>query len=84
MMPRIQGLLFLRGGEFMAHTIEPAASGRTKCRGCGEPIAKGELGFGERLPHPFADDGDMTLRFHILCAANKRQESIAEFGAMIL
>ena len=50
----------------MAHTIEPAASGRTKCRGCGEPIAKGELGFGERLPHPFADDGDMTLRFHIL------------------
>ena len=62
----------------MAHTIEPAASGRAKCRGCGEAIVKGELRFGERLPNLFADDGDMTLWFHILCAAYKRPESIAE------
>ena len=62
----------------MAHIIEPAASGRAKCRGCGQAIAKGELRFGERLPNPFADDGDMTLWFHILCAAYKRPESIGE------
>ena len=55
----------------MAHTIEPAASGRTKCRGCGEPIAKGELGFGERLPHPFADDGDMTCLLYTSDAADE-------------
>jgi len=62
----------------MAHTIEPASSGRAKCRGCGQAIAKGELRFGERLPNPFADDGDMTLWFHPRCAAYKRPESLAE------
>lgn len=62
----------------MAHTIEPASSGRAKCRGCGQAIAKGELRFGERLPNPFADDGDMTLWFHPQCAAYKRPESLAE------
>ncbi|MCZ6619626.1 MAG: PARP-type zinc finger-containing protein [Gammaproteobacteria bacterium] len=59
----------------MTHTIEPAASGRAKCRGCGKPIAKGELRFGERLPNPFAD-GEMTLWFHLQCAALKRPESL--------
>ena len=62
----------------MAHTIEPASSGRAKCRGCGQPIAKGDLRFGERLPNPFADEGDMTLWFHPLCAAYKRPASLAE------
>ena len=61
----------------MAHTIEPAASGRAKCRGCGKPIAKGELRFGERLPNPFAD-GEMTLWFHLQCAALKRPEPLGE------
>ncbi len=61
----------------MPHTIEPAASGRAKCRGCGKPIAKGELRFGERLPNPFAD-GEMTLWFHLQCAARKRPESLNE------
>ena len=61
----------------MAHTIEPAASGRAKCRGCGKPIGKGELRFGERLPNPFAD-GEMTLWFHLRCAALKRPESLHE------
>ncbi len=59
----------------MAHTIEPAASGRAKCRGCGKPIAKDEMRFGERLPNPFAD-GEMTLWFHLRCAALKRPESL--------
>ena len=61
----------------MAHTIEPASSGRAKCRGCGERIAKGELRLGERLPNPFAD-GEMTHWFHLVCAAYKRPEPLLE------
>ena len=34
-----------------------------KCRGCGRPIARGELRFGERLPNAFAE-GEMTVWFH--------------------
>lgn len=59
------------------HVIEPAASGRAKCRGCGERIAKGELRLGERLPNPFGE-GDMTLWFHPLCAAYKRPQPFLE------
>lgn len=61
----------------MAHTIEPAASGRSKCRGCGKPIAKDELRLGERLPNPFAD-GEMTHWYHLVCAAYKRPETFLE------
>jgi Poly(ADP-ribose) polymerase and DNA-Ligase Zn-finger region len=57
----------------MAHVIEHAASGRAKCRGCGEKIAKDELRFGEREPNAFGE-GDMTLWFHPACAAYKRPE----------
>ena len=46
----------------MDHVIEPASSGRAKCRGCGRAIAKGELRLGERLPNPFTDEGEMTHR----------------------
>ena len=62
----------------MPHTIEPAASGRAKCRGCGRALAKGELRFGERLPNLYADEGEMTLWFHLLCGAYKRPESMLE------
>ena len=62
----------------MGHIIEPAASGRSKCRGCGKAITKGDLRFGERLPNPFADEGDMTLWFHLQCAAYKRPEPFSE------
>jgi hypothetical protein len=61
----------------MAHVIEPASSGRAKCRGCGERIAAGELRFGERLPNPFAE-GEMTQWFHVECAALKRPEPFLE------
>src|SRR5688572_26850584 len=57
----------------MPNTFEPASSGRAKCRGCGRAIAQGELRFGERLPNPFGE-GEMTLWFHLLCAAYKRPE----------
>ena len=61
----------------MPHTIEPAASARAKCRGCGEKIAAGDLRFGESLPNPFAD-GDTTHWFHLDCAAFKRPEPLLE------
>lgn len=61
----------------MPHVFEAAASGRSKCRGCSRPIARGDLRFGERLPNPFAD-GEMTLWFHPLCAAFKRPQPMLE------
>ena len=61
----------------MAHVFEPATSGRSKCRGCGRPIAKGELRFGESVPNLFAE-GDTTLWFHPACAAYKRPQALLE------
>src|SRR5262245_30485521 len=61
----------------MPHVIEPAATARAKCRGCDQAIAKGELRFGERLPNAFGD-GEMTLWFHLRCAAFKRPEAFLE------
>ena len=61
----------------MPHVIEPAPTGRAKCRGCGQPIAKGELRFGESVPNAFAE-GETTLWFHPMCAAYKRPEALLE------
>lgn len=61
----------------MPHTIEPAASGRAKCRGCEKKIANRELRFGERLENPFGE-GEMTLWFHVVCGAYKRPEPFLE------
>lgn len=61
----------------MSNVVEPASSGRSKCRGCGRPILRGEPRFGERLPNPFAD-GEMTLWFHPVCAACKRPEPLLQ------
>lgn len=59
------------------HVIEPATSGRAKCRGCGKNIAKGVVRFGERVDNPFGD-GKTTLWFHLPCAAYKRPEPFLE------
>jgi hypothetical protein len=67
-------------GEYplgVSHLFEPAASGRSKCRGCSRPIQRGELRFGERLPNPFGE-GEMTLWFHPACAAYKRPEPLLQ------
>jgi hypothetical protein len=64
----------------MAHTIEPAASGRARCRGCGEQIAKGELRLGARLPNPFVE-GELTLWFHLVCGAYKRPQAYLDAAA---
>ena len=61
----------------MSHVFEAASSGRAKCRGCGQAIARGELRFGERLPNPFAE-GEMTIWFHPACAAYKRPEPLLQ------
>ena len=61
----------------MAHVFETSPSARAKCRGCGAPIAKGELRFGERLPNPFGE-GEMTLWFHPICGLYKRPEPFLE------
>lgn len=64
------------------HVFEPAASGRSKCRGCGRALQKGEMRFGERLPNAFGE-GEMTLWFHPMCAAFKRPEPMLEALAAI-
>lgn len=61
----------------MPHVFEPAASGRAKCRGCRQAIAKGELRFGENLPNPFGE-GEVTHWFHPACAAYKRPDALLE------
>jgi hypothetical protein len=61
----------------MPHTIEPAATGRAKCRGCGEHLAAGALRFGESLPNPFGA-GDTKHWFHLDCASLKRPEPFLE------
>ncbi len=61
----------------MTHVVEPAASGRSKCRGCGQAIEKGAYRFGEVIPNPFAD-GETAVWFHLDCALLRRPESIAE------
>ena len=61
----------------MSHLLAPAPSGRSKCRGCGQPIPQGAMRFGEVLPNAFGA-GEMTLWFHPLCAAYKLPDSVLE------
>lgn len=61
----------------MPHVFEPAPTGRARCRGCNQAIARGEIRFGERMPSPFAE-GEMTLWFHPRCAAYKRPEAVLQ------
>lgn len=61
----------------MPHIFAPAATGRSKCRGCKQPLSKGELRFGEGLPNPFGE-GEVTHWFHPACAAYKRPDVLLE------
>ena len=56
-------------------SIQAAPSGRAKCRGCGNAIAKGELRFGETGPNAFGE-GEATSWFHLACAALMRPEKL--------
>ncbi|HXV64504.1 MAG TPA: hypothetical protein VEK15_27655 [Vicinamibacteria bacterium] len=62
----------------MPHSIEAAPSGRAKCRGCGRPIARGDLRLGVRLPNPFDAENELTLWFHLLCGAYTRPDAFLE------
>ena len=59
----------------MPDTLEPASSGRAKCRGCGRAITKGELRFGEALPSAYRE-GESVFWFHAYCAACMRPEKV--------
>ena len=61
----------------MAHVIEPAATGRAKCRGCGEVLPAGQLRFGERVPNAFGE-GEATQWFHLECGAFRRPQAFLE------
>lgn len=65
--------------EEVPHVVEPAASGRAKCRACGDKIAKGTLRFGEKVDNPYGD-GLATYWFHLVCGALRRPEP---FEAML-
>src|SRR5688500_15347748 len=54
-------------------SIQAAPTGRAKCRGCGEVIAKGELRFGETGPNSYGE-GESTSWFHLVCGASMRCE----------
>ena len=54
-------------------SIQAAPTGRAKCRGCGNAIAKGELRFGETGPNSYGE-GEATSWFHLRCAALMRPE----------
>jgi poly(ADP-ribose) polymerase-like protein len=61
----------------VANLFEQAPSARSKCRGCGRGIERGELRFGERVQNLFAE-GETTLWFHPMCAAYKRPQALLE------
>ncbi len=58
----------------MPALLELAPTGRARCRGCQQPIAKGERRVGDRFASPFADDSETTHWYHPLCAAYKWPE----------
>jgi hypothetical protein len=56
-------------------SIQAAPTGRAKCRGCGNAIAKGELRFGESGPNSYGE-GEATSWFHLACSALMRPEKL--------
>jgi len=62
----------------MPHKIESATTGRARCRGCKESIAKGELRFGEEFQNPYSEDGGTSFRYwHLACAAKGLANEVA-------
>ncbi|MEM9068601.1 MAG: hypothetical protein AAGE52_08850 [Myxococcota bacterium] len=52
--------------------LEPAKSGRAKCRSTGDKIAKGELRFGEAFVNTFSSSGSISYRWYKLLPAAKK------------
>jgi hypothetical protein len=59
----------------MSDVIEPAATGRAKCRRCSGKIDKGVLRFGESVPNAFGE-GEAMHWFHVPCAAESRPQKL--------
>lgn len=59
----------------MPDVIEPASTGRAKCRRCGGKIDKGMLRFGESVANAFGE-GEATHWFHVACAAESRPQKL--------
>lgn len=59
----------------MPDVLAPATTGRSKCRGCGRPIANGALRFGEGLANNYGE-GESLYWFHVSCAACLRSEKL--------
>jgi len=45
----------------MPDVLQPAPTGRAKCRGCAKPMTKGELRFGESVANPFAEGETLAI-----------------------
>jgi hypothetical protein len=60
--------------------IERAASGRAKCRGCGNAIAKDTMRVGEAVPNLYADaeGAEATHWYHPVCAAYRRPDAFLQ------
>jgi ribosomal protein L37AE/L43A len=59
-------------------SIEPASTGRSKCRACKRAIDKGALRFAESAPNPMTE-GETKHYYHPMCAAERRSERMAAF-----
>jgi hypothetical protein len=60
----------------MKHILEPATTGRSRCRVCNQAIERGQLRFGERREG--FGDAESTCWFHPLCAAYRRPAPLSE------
>jgi hypothetical protein len=58
--------------------IEVAKTGRSKCRGCKQLIAKDEMRFGEEVDSLYGDGDIATLWYHLKCAAERRPNELRE------
>lgn len=61
--------------ELPPHRIEPARSGRSRCKTCRRPIPKDHLRFGIRIEGPF---GVGFLWHHLNCAAKRHLGHVEE------
>ena len=62
----------------MPHKIEVASTGRARCRGCKEAVAKGDARFAEEFQNPYSEDGGMSFRYwHLPCAAKALANELA-------
>lgn len=60
----------------MGHIIEPAKSGRAKCRSCKKTIEKDSLRLGEEILDQFGSGGTTHVWHHVECAAEKKPDQL--------